>query len=70
MVHCTNCDNRVPYCVKEHVVNYEINGIKFSYREKSAHCLICGSEVYVPWVADVNVGSRRYAYAKAANLTR
>lgn len=66
MIHCTNCDARVPYSVKEKLVETEVNGIRFSYREKSAHCLLCGSEVYVPWVNDVNVSSRKLAYTKNA----
>lgn len=65
MIFCEKCNNKVPYIVKKRPIDIEVNGIKLSYIEVSAHCPFCDVELYVPWVNDVNASARKQAYIRA-----
>lgn len=65
---CINCGEKTEYIVKSQRVDMSVRGIEFSYVEHTAYCSVCGEEVYVPEINDLNVASREEAYRKAAKL--
>lgn len=67
-VYCINCDEKTTYTVKCERVEMAVRGISFSYVEHTAYCSVCGEELYVPEINDLNVVSREEAYRKAAHL--
>lgn len=67
-VYCINCDNETTYIVKYQRVEMTVRGTTFNYIEQSAFCSVCGEEIYVPEINDINVMSREEAYRKAARL--
>lgn len=67
-VYCINCDEKTTYTVKCQRVEMTVRGTTFSYVEQSAYCAVCGEQVYVPEINDLNVVSREEAYRKAAHL--
>lgn len=67
-VYCINCDEKTTYTVKCQRVEMTVRGTTFSYVEQAAYCSVCGEQVYVPEINDLNVVSREEAYRKAAHL--
>lgn len=65
-VYCINCDAETEYTVGSERVNIQIRGIGIDYVEFVAHCAVCGEEVYVPEINDLNVLSRSVAYERGA----
>ena len=41
-----------------------VHGIAFNCLEHTAYCSVCGSELYVPIINDMNVQARENAYAE------
>lgn len=67
-VYCINCDEKTAFQVKAQRVKLSVRGIEFGYVEHSAHCSVCGEEVYVPEINDMNVFAREDAFREAAHL--
>ena len=42
---CETCGRETGFSVREEDVTRTVRGIRFSYRQKSAFCAICGSPV-------------------------
>lgn len=54
-VFCEECRNDVAFTVVEKEMEGCIKGEKYTYMEKEAHCVDCGSEIYVTEVNDSNL---------------
>lgn len=54
-VFCEECRNDVTYTVVEKQMEGKIKGEKYIYTGKEAHCVDCGSEIYVALVNDFNL---------------
>ena len=65
MIFCEKCNCEVPYLIKRQPVDIEVKNVKIHYIETSAHCPLCDSELYVPWVNDVNASARKQAFVQA-----
>lgn len=59
---CLNCGERRPYRTKSKFVDSVVRGFRFKWIEDIALCAICGQEVYVPIVNDLNCYRRERAY--------
>lgn len=66
--YCIHCDEKTAYTVKSQREEMTVRGIEFCYVELTAYCSVCGEELYVPEINDLNVMSREEAYRKAAHL--
>lgn len=62
---CTKCGQEVKYIIKSKIVQSTIKGVLFNYTELSAHCVECGSNIYVPEINDNNAESMEKAYWEA-----
>ena len=65
---CETCGRETGFSVREEDVTRTVRGIRFSYRQKSAFCAICGSPVYDPDLHDAAVRADNEAYRSAAGL--
>lgn len=54
-VFCDECRNDVTFTIHEKKMEGTIKGEPYSYIGKEAHCVDCGSEIYVPEVNDFNL---------------
>lgn len=67
-VFCEECRNDVAFTVNEKEMEGTIKGEKYSYIGKEAHCVECGSEIYVAEVNDFNLKALYDAYRKKNNI--
>lgn len=65
---CLNCGGEENYRVHSCRAEATIRGITFSYVKSRAHCAVCGEEVYIPIINDLNAQAREDAFRKAAGL--
>lgn len=54
-VFCEECRSDVNFCISDVQMEGTIKGEKYSYLGQEAHCVDCGSEVYVAEVNDYNL---------------
>lgn len=66
--YCIACGQEQPYSTSSTMETLTHKGIQFTVPIIHAHCTVCGDEVYVPEVNDVNVYTREAAYDKEFNL--
>lgn len=67
-VFCEECRNDVAYTINEKKMDGIIKGEKYSYIGKEAHCVDCGSEIYVAEVNDFNLKALYDAYREKNNV--
>jgi uncharacterized protein with PIN domain len=60
--YCVTCDKEVGYSVKEEKVKDTVKGFEIEYVASIAICDICGEEIYVPELSDMNVRRANEAY--------
>lgn len=65
---CEECRNDVIFTVNEKKMEGTIKGEKYSYTGKEAHCVECGSEIYVAEVNDFNLKALYDAYREKNNI--
>lgn len=64
--YCVNCDAETEYVVDSKMVDMSVRGDEIDYVELIARCAVCGEEVYVPEINDLNMLSRAAAYERGA----
>ena len=62
---CLKCSKYVPCSIKSRPDSFTRKDVDVNYTELFAVCDNCGSEVYLPEVNDINVGTRDRAYRAA-----
>lgn len=67
-VFCEECRNDVEYVVKETRMVGTIKGEAYHYIGKIAHCIDCGSEIYVEEINDFNLKTLYDEYRKENNI--
>lgn len=67
-VFCEECSNDVTFTINEKKMEGTIKGEKYSYIEKEAHCVDCGSEIYVAEVNDFNLKALYDAYREKNHI--
>lgn len=67
-VFCEECRNDVAFTVNEKQMEGNIKGEKYTYMGKGAHCVDCGSEIYVDEVNDFNLKALYDAYREKNNI--
>lgn len=67
-VFCEECRNDVTFTVIEKQMEGNIKGEKYSYIGKEAHCVDCGSEIYVAEINDFNLKALYDAYRERNNI--
>lgn len=67
-VFCEECRNDVTFTINEKEMEGTIKGEKYSYIGKEAHCVDCGSEIYVAEVNDFNLKALYDAYREKNNI--
>lgn len=67
-VFCEECRNDVTFTINEKKMEGTIKGEKYSYIGKEAHCVDCGSEIYVAEVNDFNLKALYDAYREKNNI--
>jgi hypothetical protein len=67
-VFCEECRNDVTFTVIEKQMEGSIKGEKYSYIGKEAHCVDCGSEIYVAEINDFNLKALYDAYRERNNI--
>ena len=67
-VFCEECRNDVVFTTNEKRMDGTIKGEKYSYIGKEAHCVDCGSEIYVAEVNDFNLSMLYNAYRDRNNI--
>ena len=67
-VFCEGCRNDVTFTINEKKMEGTIKGEKYSYIGKEAHCVDCGSEIYVAEVNDLNLKALYDAYREKNNI--
>jgi len=67
-VFCEECRNDVAFTINEERMDGTIKGEKYSYIGKEAHCVDCGSEIYVAEVNDFNLSMLYNAYRDRNNI--
>lgn len=66
---CFKCDRKQRYRLKVTPIRREVRGITFEYNERTAFCVECGKEIYVPEINDINVQAQENAYREAVRLS-
>lgn len=66
--YCINCGEKCPYEIKTAMEEITIRGTTFSYSEQTAFCSVCGEEIYVPEINDLNAQAREDSYRRALQL--
>ena len=61
---CIEFGTHNTFVVKSAREETNVHGIAFNYLEHTAYCSVCGSELYVPIINDMNVQARENAYAE------
>lgn len=64
-VYCITCNKKTAYIVKYKQAEMKIRGTAFKYLERTAYCPVCGEDLYVPEINDLNAMSRKESYRKA-----
>jgi hypothetical protein len=59
---CLTCCEKRPYLLEERHASFTVRGCTYTYLERSAYCVVCGDEIYVPEVNDWNVQAREDVY--------
>lgn len=67
-VFCEECRNDVAFTISEKKMEGTIKGEKYFYFGKEAHCVDCGSEIYVAEVNDFNLKALYDAYREKNNI--
>lgn len=67
-VFCEECRNDVAFTINAMKMEGTIKGEKYSYVGKEAHCVDCGSEIYVAEVNDFNLVALNDAYREKNNI--
>ena len=67
-VVCIMCGNKVRYYTTSTMRLIFHKGVPFMCNERSAYCLKCGCEVYVPKINDWNAKEREKAYQKVLKV--
>lgn len=67
-VFCEECRNDVTFTINEKKMEGTIKGEKYTYIGKEAHCVDCGSEIYVAEVNDFNLKALYDAYREKNNI--
>ena len=67
-IFCEECRNDVTFTIDEKKMEGIIKGEKYSYIGKEAHCVDCGSEIYVAEVNDFNLKALYDAYREKNNI--
>ena len=62
---CPNCGEKRSYRLDRRQTKMRVRDIEFTCAEYVANCVVCGKEIYVPTVNDVNVSIRNHAYEEA-----
>ena len=62
IAYCEKCDKMVEYWIQYLISTIKHKKITFRYIEKICFCKECGSEIYVPDIADENCKRRKDAY--------
>lgn len=62
---CLNCGKKRSYHLNRCQTKVNVRGVEFVCPEYVAHCVICGREIYVPTINDMNVSIRERYYADA-----
>lgn len=65
---CLACRQMNAYQVRDRNVERIVRGTVVRFTEKRAYCAICGEEVYLPSINDINSAAREDAYTKAFAL--
>lgn len=60
--YCINCDKRQPYEIRERYKTLNMRGCLSPYLERYAVCKVCGEELYVPEINDMNVSEVERAF--------
>ncbi len=61
---CLNCGVKRSYHLDRRQTKMSVRGVEFVCPEYVAHCVICGREIYVPTVNDMNVAIRKHRFAE------
>ena len=61
---CEECRNDVDYTVTTVLMTGTIKGKQYCYAGKEAHCIDCGSIVFVPELIDANLEALYEEYRK------
>ena len=67
-VFCEECRRDVDVIIKNVKKEGNIKGEKYAYNGKEAHCIDCGSEIYVAEVNDFNLKALYDEYRKSNNI--
>ena len=62
---CPKCRKKRSYSLDRRQTKVKVRGVEFTCAEYVAKCVICGNEIYVPTVNDMNVSIRKHAYEEA-----
>ena len=62
---CENCCEDVEFDIRNEIVNVDLKGMKFTYGAVIPFCKVCGHEVSVPEISDLNI-IRAYKAQKEA----
>ena len=60
--YCLNCNCKQPYITRHKYESVSVRGIEIEYIEHNAYCAVCGAEVYVPEINDMNAREREKAF--------
>lgn len=63
-VFCTNCFRDQAYRTEKSQSTVRAHGRSFPYTKYSAYCEVCGAEVHVKALNDMNTEARKAAYRK------
>lgn len=66
---CIHCGRKQRFHIRSTDVSIQIRGDDIHYSEKSAYCAVCGEELYVPRLNDVNAHARIKACAEQRGIT-
>jgi hypothetical protein len=62
---CPNCGEKRSYRLDRRQTKMRVRDIEFTCAEYVTNCVVCGKEIYVPTVNDMNVSIRKHAYEEA-----
>lgn len=69
-VFCIDCNEEVKYRVIVGGARFVENGFEYAYNQFTAHCPICGREVFVPWIDEYNDKTRKQLVADTERVRR
>lgn len=62
---CIKCGESREYRIKSCAKKGTFRGAEFVFVAPSAYCSVCGTEMYIPHINDMNVDAAERAYALA-----